>query len=388
MKWINFLHIYQPVNMDAALIKEATEKSYLRIIRALEEHPELKFTMNINGSLIIRWEDLGYQDLLKRIKKLKDKGQIDLTGTACYHPLLPLIPREEVRGQIRENEELLRKYFGKDFKPRGFYFPEMAYGPEAAKVVKSLGYEWIILDEIAYSGKIGEGDCSKVYLDENSGLKVVLRSRTISNKYVPEEVESLLQADGNKELITVTGTDGELYGLKHIDHTAVFEKILKSSDLQTETISEFVDSQDNYEKIKIKEHSWATTEEEYRRNQPFNLWNDKKNKIHRKMWEMANLVYQTVESNPEDEHYGLARWYLVRGFASCSFWWASGHDFKLFGGVSWNPDEIERGLNEFTRSIRSLEETASRKNKIKAEKLNLKIKQIIWNQHWKNYWKK
>ena len=47
MLWINFLHIYQPANSDAFVIREATEKSYLRLIRALEEHPNLHFTFKI-----------------------------------------------------------------------------------------------------------------------------------------------------------------------------------------------------------------------------------------------------------------------------------------------------------------------------------------------------
>lgn len=37
MKWINFLHLYQPVNADPAIIKEAAEKSYYRIVSALEK---------------------------------------------------------------------------------------------------------------------------------------------------------------------------------------------------------------------------------------------------------------------------------------------------------------------------------------------------------------
>ena len=150
MLWINFLHIYQPVNADAHVIKEATDMSYYRIIRALEEHPEIKFTINISTCIFYRWEELGYKDIIVRIGKLIKKGQIDLTGTACYHPILPLIPEKEIEYQIKENENLLKKHFGSDFKPKGFFFPELAYSPEAAKIVKQMGYKWILLDEIAY----------------------------------------------------------------------------------------------------------------------------------------------------------------------------------------------------------------------------------------------
>ena len=372
--------------MDAHIIKEATEKSYLRLVRALEEHPEIKFTININGSLIIRWEDLGYQDLIKRIGKLIERNQIDLTGTACYHPVLPLIPLEEVRSQIIENEEILKKHFGSDFKPRGFYFPEMAYSPEVAKLVKEMGYEWTILDEIAYSGKLGVADCGEIYEDKNSGLKIVLRSREISNKYVPEAIDEILNNPDFKNKDIVTGTDGELYGLKHIDHTAIFEALLKKPKLETITVSYFIKEENEPKIISIKPHSWATTEKEYKAKEPFNLWQNKKNKIQMKLWEMADLVYKTVAENKDDKQYNLARWYLVRGFASCSFWWASGKDFELFGSVSWSPDEIERGLNEFIRAIRSLDNRKTRKAKLKAEKLYLGIKNEVWKKHWNKHW--
>ena len=144
MDWINFLHFYQPVNSDAHIIKEATDLSYVRIIRALQENPQIKFTININGCLFLRWEELGYGDLIKKIGRLISRGQIDLTGTACYHPILPLIPEKEIRRQIKENENILKKHFGKNFKPRGFFFPELAYGPGAAKIIKDINPEGVV----------------------------------------------------------------------------------------------------------------------------------------------------------------------------------------------------------------------------------------------------
>lgn len=388
MKWINFLHFYQPVNMDAHVIKEATEKSYLRVIRALEEHPQIKFTININGSLLIRWEDLGYQGLIERIDRLIKKGQLEITGTACYHPILPLIPEKEARRQIKENEDILRKHFGADFKPNGFFLPEMAYSPAVAKLVKKFGYKWIILDEIAFSGKIGETDCTKVYKDKNSNLKVLLRDNCISNQYVPDFIQKKLTELNSKDKIIVTGTDGELYGLRHIDHTAEFERILKNPDLETSLISEFIEMSKVSQGIEIKEHSWATTEREYSLGQPFNLWQNKKNKVHQKLWELAYLTYNVIEDNTRDKNYYWARWHFVRGLASCTFWWASARDFELFGSLSWSPDEIERGLNEFIRAVRALDDYKTKEKKIEAEKIYIAIKKMIWQKHWNYYWKK
>jgi alpha-amylase/alpha-mannosidase (GH57 family) len=391
MLWINFLHIYQPANSDGHAIKEAAEKSYYRIVRALEEHPRIKFTMNISGCLFLRFEELGYQDLIKRIGNLVKRGQIELTGTAAYHPIIPLIPEKEAIAQIRENEEILKRHFGADFKPKGFFFPEMAYSPEAARLVKSLGYEWLILDEIAVNGLNFPIEFGRVYLDKNSELKVVVRSREFSKSYVPDAITALLDEEDGKEMTgpVITGTDGEIYGLRHEDQTAVFEKLLSRKDFDTDTISNFIKNEKkDLIEIKPLPHSWETTLEEMKKREPFNLWQGKNNEVQKKLWQLARLAYNVIEDNQGDSNYAWARWHFVRGLASCTFWWASAKDFKLFSNISWSPDEIERGVNEFVRAIRALENEDTRETKMKAEKLWIDIKKIIWEMHWTYYWKR
>ncbi len=391
MLWINFLHIYQPANADGHVIKEAAEKSYNRIVRALEEHPRIKFTLNISGCLFLRLEELGYQDLIARIGKLIKRGQIELVGTAAYHPIIPLIPEKEAVRQIKENEEILKKHFGADFRPKGFFFPEMAYSAEAARMVKSLGYEWMILDEIAVNGLNFPIEFGRVYLDKNSGLNAIVRSREISKSYVPEAITALLKEGTGKEMTVpvITGTDGEIYGLRHEDPTAVFEKLLTRQDFCTDTISNFI-ANEKKELIEIspQPHSWETTPEELKSREPFNLWQGKNNDVQKKLWQLAHLAYDVIENSQDDSNYAWARWHFVRGLASCTFWWASAKDFKLFSNISWSPDEIERGVNELVRAIRALESEDTRETKMKAEKLWIDIKKMVWEMHWTYYWKR
>ncbi len=387
MLWLNFLHLYQPVNKDAYIIKEATEKSYLRIIRALEEHPNIKFTLNITGCLFLRWEDLGYIDLIKRIKNLVNKGSLELTGSAAYHPLLPLIPKEETKRQIEENEEILKRYLGNNFKPKGFFLPELAYSPKIAKIIKSFGYKWILLDEFTYNGSIGEVDFNEIYRDNYSGLKIIFRSREFSNNYVPALIFQLLNCERRFFYPIITATDGELYGLRHNDPDAIFEKVLKHPKLKTATFSDFIKKHTKTYKVKPISSSWETTTKDLKNKTPFSLWFNPKNKIQVKLWELANFVYNLIEKNKKDKNYNWARWHFVRGLASCTFWWASGRDFRhVFGPVSWGPDEIERGLNEFIRAVRSLDNPRTQKDKLKAEKMYVKIKLMVWSKHWKKYW--
>ncbi len=391
MRWLNFLHCYQPVNTEAHIIKEATERSYLRLIRALEEHPQIKFTLNITGCLFLRWEDLGYKDVVLRLKRLLEKGNLELTGSAAYHPLLPLVPEEEVKRQIKENEKILKKYLGAAWRKRGFFFPEGAYSPKVAQIVKELGYEWTVLDEIARDGHLHQfsfDDFDRVYWDKNSGLKVVFRSRKFSKCYVPEFIKKMIERDRDQDTLYITVTDGELYGLRHIDHTAEFEKLLKNKYLKTMTFSEFIDAHPESKPITVLSSSWESREEELAEGKPYALWYDKDNDVQQMLWKLARLAYRITEDNQQDKNYQWARWHLVRGLASCTFWWASAKDFRLFGPISWSPDEIERGVNELVRALRALDSETTRAAKLAGERLSIKIKQIIWEKHWQEYWKK
>lgn len=379
MRWINFLHLYQPMNADAFVIKEATEKSYYRIVRALEEN-NIKFTLNINGCLLVRLDELGFNDLIARVGVLIEQGKVELTGNAMYHPLLPLVEKEEVKKQIQESIKIHNKYFP-GYKPKGFFLAEMAYSPEVAKIIKNFGFEWIILDEIACNGKLKSCDTKKIYSDKNSGLKIIFRSRKNSDGFPPDSLKKEIE----KNKVIITATDGELYGLRHIDHTAEFEKMLKNKNLETQLISDYISMQEGKILITPVLCSWESIEKELKDRQPFALWNGRKNKIQKELWKLADFAWKMVEENKNDKKYSAARWHLVRGLASCTFWWASGRKLGSFGQTAWNPDEIEKGINELIRAIRSLDSGKLNKDKIKAEKMCAKLREMIWVKHWENF---
>ncbi len=379
MLWLNLLHLYQPANIDKKHLVLATEKSYERILRALEEHPEIKFTLNIAGCLLVRWdEELGRADLIRRFKKLLHRGQIELTGSAAYHALLPLVSEAEAEAQIIEQEKVLKKYFGARIKLKGFFLPELAYSPAVAKLIKRRGYRWLMLDEISAGKKI---ETEKIYLDKNSNLKIIFRNRRFSESFVPETILKNI----DKKQIVVTASDAELYGLRHLDQPASFEKLLKNKNLRTETLSAFLNQRAKMEKIKLRPASWQSTEKELKDHLPFALWQNPNNKIQKNLWQLAHLAERLAAENKKDKNGWWARWHLVRGLASCTFWWASNHDFrKVFGPLAWNPDEVEKGINELARSIRSLEKSTNLKTKLGAEKLITETKNILWQTHWKN----
>jgi len=386
MLWLNFLHLYQPANLDPYYIKEAADKSYRRLVNLLEEHPRLKFTLNISACLLDRLADVGYQDLINRLQKLVSRGQIELVGSAAYHAFLPLLPDTEVIKQIKEQEKIIKKHFGRVSR-QGFFSPEMAYSPHLARIVKSLGYKWMILDEIAFNGKLNKAsDWNRVCIDKNSGLKIIFRDRNLSNSYVPAAVLSWLSQSEKK--IAISATDGELYGLRHEDPTAELEKLAKAKNLQTNTITKFLKdfSPKDLTSIALRPSTWESTPAELRWQRPFWLWRAPQNKIHFYTWRLAELAMSLDEKYKKDKNRYYCRWHLVRGLASCTFWWASGRNFSHnFGPLAWSPDEVERGLNDLIRSVRSLQDPKTKLAKIKAEKLYIKAKGLLWRRHWEKY---
>jgi alpha-amylase/alpha-mannosidase (GH57 family) len=92
MIWANFLHFYQPPTQKPVWVKKITAESYRRLVQGMLEHPEARVTININGILDELLDQNGEGDVLDGLKELLRRGQIELTASAKYHPLLQMLP--------------------------------------------------------------------------------------------------------------------------------------------------------------------------------------------------------------------------------------------------------------------------------------------------------
>ena len=106
------MHFYQPPTQKRYWVDRITNESYRRLVQGLLLEPRAKITLNINSILCELWETYGHVDVLQGIRDLVERGQIELTGSAKFHPLLPKLPKEQVVRQIKLNEISLNKYFG------------------------------------------------------------------------------------------------------------------------------------------------------------------------------------------------------------------------------------------------------------------------------------
>jgi hypothetical protein len=342
------------------ILTRIVNESYRKILTGLKKNPGAKITLNINAGLTEQLDQPGYRDIIDGIRELALGGQIEFTESAKYHPFLPLTPWEEAIRQIKLNQETNKFYFGKTYKPTGFFPPEMAYDRKVADIVSSLGYKWMIIDEIAYNGKTDIVDYTKTYSIKGlKDFKIFFRDRRVSNLIMSAVVRSgttLLEALGeekNKNRYLLTAMDGETFGHHRPGLEKLLFEILSSPKFKKIFISEIIKHFPEGEAIDPVPSTWASSEENIQSGTQFLSWNDPENPIHSWQWEFTSFTLKIVEKiNPKKPYYKIVRDKMDRALHSCQYWWASGKPW-------WSLEMIEGGawrLLDVLRSIPDLPE--------------------------------
>ena len=352
MVWANFLHFYQPPTQKPYWVKKITAEAYRPIVRGLLEHPGAKVTININGVLDELLAANGEIDVLEGLKELLQRGQIELTASAKFHPLLPMLPDDEIIRQIELNTETHRKFFGDLYQPKGFFPPEMAFSKHVAEVVASQGYEWIIVDELSFQKKHGMVDYSTIY--EVAGLKhfnIFFRERAMSYKILSGQLgtgDLLVNSLGDrlhKNEYLLTGMDGETFGHHRPGLEHLLFEIYESKALGTVLISDLANLFPKRTMIDPLPSTWALMEKDLEKNEPFSRWQDSRNPIHVMQWQLTKLALDTLHAaDSEAPGFAAARTALDRALHSDQYWWASAKPW-------WSLEMIERGAKELRDTV-------------------------------------
>lgn len=353
MKWSNFLHFYQPVDQQPDILEAIVAQSYRPIIDGIKKNKNVRLTINMNGALFELFHKFGYKDLIEDIKNLVEEGRLEITGSAKYHALLPLLSREEIKRQIELNTQTLRRFLG-EYTPNGFFPPEMAYDEKVAEVAEELGFKWMILDEISCGGEVGHVDYSQIYKLKNTNLNVFFRNRRLSNLIMSAVVrsrETLLEAmhdelkSGN---FIVTAMDAETFGHHRTGLEKMLFEIFDTPEFELVKISDLVQSYKVNIEIAPARATWASSKEDIEHNIQFLSWNDPENIIHKMQWALTTLVlgevYKMDKSHPR---YELVREKMDKGLASDHFWWASGKPW-------WSLEMVEDGVFNLLDTLRHI----------------------------------
>jgi hypothetical protein len=351
--WAPFLHFYQPPVQEPFVLKEINNTCYEPLFNMLLENQEFKATFNVNMVLVDLLLDHGMDHTVDLLKSLVSQKQVEIVGSGKFHPILPLIPKNEVVHQIAMQEGDLKAEFP-GWEKKGFFAPEMAISPGVASLIKELGYEWLIASGIACSS---EWAYNKIY-QSPEGLILYFRDDIISNEisFQKIDVESFLEKVKtlySKPHYIITAQDGETFGhhVPHYERTFLMNALQGAIDGQI-TLCHVSDLPSYFPidgAIRVISSSWSTSEEDLNYSMPYPLWNNPDNPIHRiqlkLMKNVLELVYFIEECNEAKDvkEAKTARYFLDRGLHSCQLWWASMRPM-------WSPMLIVKGAELLLRA--------------------------------------
>lgn len=384
--WAPLLHFYQPPTQLFAMLEKIANESYRPLVSLFREYPQARATVNINAGLTEMLKQRCFADVVDGLGELAARGQIEFTGSGKYHPILPLIPRSEVRRQIVLNRRTNDAFFGPVYQPRGFFPPEMAYSKDIVDPIIEAGDKWIILSGVACPVEWPMDVIHKVASPQGE-LSVFFRDDVLSNKISfqtitgPEflsHLKGLGAGTPEKNVYVVTAMDAETFG-HHIQHwerlflAEVYEALelpeeayemprqpaviaeqhrslldmsKSTGNVQVVTISELLSIFPEGRTIEPKRSSWSTTADDIKAGNYYPLWASPGNVVHKLLWEHMNiaiaLTHRAFELAGGDDgrrFADVARGLLDRALHSDQFWWASQRPM-------WDINLIHKGLIE------------------------------------------
>lgn len=354
MRWANFLHFYQPAEQQPDILEAIINQSYRPLFDGFLNLPKLRLTVNITGSLLELFDKYGHNDLIDKLRLLIERGNIEFTSSAKYHALLPFLNEAETIRQIKLNDETNRFYLGAAYKPKGFFPPEMAYNKKLGEIIAGLGFEWLILDEIAAKGVMGVVDYNNIYQIKETKLKVFFRERRLSNLIMSAIVRSsktlseAMKDDLKSDRFVLTAMDGETFGHHRPGLQETLLEFFDTPDFNFVTISDLLADYELGEEVEPVSSTWASSAEDIEKNAAFLSWSDPENILHKLQWEFTNLVL--AEVNQADSNlpvYETIRKKMDVALASDHFWWASAKPW-------WSLEMIEAGAYQLLDTIRNI----------------------------------
>ena len=238
------IHAHQPIGNFDSVFEKAYKKSYLPFVQAVERHPKIRIGLHISGPLL-EWLEAHQPDYFGLLRKLVDKGQIEMVGSGFYEPILISIPPEDRIEQIRRMSDYLEKQFAR--RPQGLWLTERVWEPQLPGSLATAGVEYTLVDDIHFLGAGFElADLFGYYLTEdlNQVVKVIPGLKRLRYLVpfgrVEESIEFLRRAaQAHPGGMAAMGDDCEKFGVwpETYDHCYVhgwldgwFTAIEKSSD--------------------------------------------------------------------------------------------------------------------------------------------------------------
>lgn len=362
------IHNHQPVGNFDFVFKENYNKAYLPFLEVLEQHPKIRISLHQSGSLL-EWLLKYKPDYCYRIRKLVEKGQIEILGGGYYEPILPIIPDEDKKGQIRTYCKRLEDVFG--VKPRGIWLAERVWEPHLPKPLNEAGVEYLLVDENHFTAAgLSQDELFGYYVTEEVGATIKVFPILDPLRHAipfrpPEEVIEYLRihAVSDSGRLAVFGDDGEKFGSWPDTYQTVYEEkwlekffsLIEANKqwLSLATLGEYIDKHPPIGRVYLPNASYTEMQEwalpvkaqqryllvlTIMKQHPHEPWTrfvrggvwrnflvkySESNRLHKMMLRASKKVWQMKEGEAKNK----ALHDLWKGECNCPYW------HGIFGGL-------------------------------------------------------
>lgn len=382
--WAPLFHFYQPPTQIYPVLKKICDESYRPLLEVFRAYPYAKATFNINAVLTEMLAQSGFGDVVEGMKALAERKQIEFTGSAKYHAILPLIPHEEMERQIRRNHLTNQSLLGDAYAPKGFFPPELCYSREILEPVIAARHQWILLSGVACADPWPLDTIYQTSHDDES-IALFFRDDILSNKISFQSIDGMGFIEhlqqlrlGNGDTYVITAMDAETFG-HHIpdwqrqflakvyqalepgatsfpimekhqtlaeEHKRLvkFQAESKTKSIEIVTISQLLELFPLGGYSQPRSSSWSTTAEDIKKGNFYPLWKDPDNHLHALQWEYLDICFTLVNralqlaDEPTSRQFAIiARGLLDPALHSCQWWWAN-------SPPRWDINMVNRGL--------------------------------------------
>src|SRR5262245_51705898 len=358
------LNFHQPAGNLERLLEEQ-EWEARQILFALDRMPRsvwayediARVHVSLSGTLLETLSSPDFQQRVYGIVKcgdllwyLQNQKVFRILGTAYYHPVLPLIPREDWDEQLMRWRGIARHLFWREHFS-GFWPPEMGFCMGRIPPWKRMGYRYVLVEsehiepltpmrweELRYRPHIARCDGEEIV--------VVVRDRGLSDAQIAGadhgwfmwEVHERIKHCQFPPLVT-TCTDGENGGwFRNISDKGNFWGVLyrpllervqrEETEIRPIFIDDYLDRFGAHGEVQVRTGAWNTG---WHHGVGFMQWTGstaQKEALNRiaitshALHTARRRMLGSAERNPDLWHrLEQAHWRLLRSETSCNFFW-------------------------------------------------------------------
>jgi 4-alpha-glucanotransferase len=220
------VHFHQPVGNLDSVVENATARCYRPFLELLDRYEELPMTLHYSGCLL-EWMEANAPDVTLLLRRLVERGQVELMTGGFYEPILAALPEVDQAGQIEMLTTHLRNHYAAE--PQGLWLSERVWEQDVVPAMTETGVRYTVVDDTMFHGVgITDAQLTGPFVTEHEGRPLLVYAGDRRLRYlIPykriERVTDYIRA-GEDERLFVYADDGEKFGEWPDTHERVYEK--------------------------------------------------------------------------------------------------------------------------------------------------------------------